>query len=512
MAEERVSVPNIGDAKDVAVVEVLVQPGARVEREQPLVVLESDKASMEIPSPQAGVVRKLEVKVGDTVSEGTPLLVLEIDGAGAEKAPAEVKPEGEVKPKGEAAPAAEKKAAEAKAAKPDQPAKPSAKGGNGAAEAETSVAGQQEAALEEVIDSQEPETAKGAGEGKSPAQVKRAAVAPRSAGAEAGHDQAEAPQTRTIPPAPPMPSSIPPNPNAGLPHASPAIRKFARELGVELAQVNGSGPHGRITKDDVQGFVKKALTNGSGAAVSALSIGDAPDIDFTKFGEISVQPLTKIQKLSGKNLHRSWVTIPHVTQFDEADITELEAFRKKLKTDQPKLKLTILTFFMKTVVAALKQMPRFNSSLDKTGENLVMKHYFHIGVAVDTPNGLVVPVIRDVDKKGLAALADELAEVSERARARRLSTGDLQGASMTISSLGGIGGTAFTPIINPPEVAVLGVSRAQWKPIYDGTTFVPRLIVPLSLSYDHRVIDGADAARFTKRLTEILADIRQILL
>jgi pyruvate dehydrogenase E2 component (dihydrolipoamide acetyltransferase) len=502
MAEERVSVPNIGDAHDVAVVEVLVQPGARVEKEQPLVVLESDKASMEIPSPQAGVVRKVDVKVGDTVSEGTPLLVLEIDGASGGDQPAEqadkaeAKSEGKAPEKAKPEPKVEEKPAEEPAETPpetEQPAdeaKPAADGGKAA---RPSAGGKAEPPESEVAEQQEPRSARPA----------------RSAeGADGGGDLK---QTRTIPPAPPMPSSVPPNPDAGLPHASPAIRKFARELGVELARVKGTGPHGRITKEDVQGFVKKAITGG-GASLGALSIADAIEIDFTKFGEISVQPLTKIQKLSGKNLHRSWVTIPHVTQFDEADITELEQFRKKLKAEQPKLKMTILTFFMKGLVSVLKQMPRFNSSLDKTGENLVMKKYFHVGVAVDTPGGLVVPVIRDVDEKSLTQLAAELEELSERARARRLSTNDLQGASMTISSLGGIGGTAFTPIINPPEVAVLGVSRAQWKPVYDNTTFVPRLIVPLSLSYDHRVIDGADAARFTKRLSEVLGDIRQMLL
>jgi pyruvate dehydrogenase E2 component (dihydrolipoamide acetyltransferase) len=484
MSEERVSVPNIGDAHDVAVVEVLVQTGARVEREQPLVVLESDKASMEIPSPAAGVVRTIEVKVGDKVSEGSPLLVLESgDGASVKAEPAAEKKQAPPQPaaaKNDNGAPAQAKGPAANGGGAAQPAPVRPSGGGG-----PSAGGQVEAPLSEVTPQQEPAALQDKGDGE-----------PR--------------QTRTIPPAPPI-SAVPPEPASELPHASPAIRKFARELGVDLTRVHGTGPSGRITKDDVQGFVKQALTAPQPGA-GALSIADAPEIDFTKFGEISVQPLTKIQKLSGKNLHRSWVTIPHVTQHDEADITELEAFRKKMRAEQPNVKLTLVSFFMKAVVSMLKAMPRFNSSLDKSGENLVMKNYFHIGVAVDTPNGLVVPVIRDVDKKSLSQLAAELEEVSERARARRLTTGDLQGASITISSLGGIGGTAFTPIINPPEVAVLGVSRAQWKPIYENGAFVPRLICPLSLSYDHRVIDGADAARFTKRLTELLGDIRQLLL
>jgi pyruvate dehydrogenase E2 component (dihydrolipoamide acetyltransferase) len=468
-----------------------------------LVVLESDKASMEIPSPSAGVVRKLEVKVGDTVSEGSPILVLETEGgaAKAESAPADAKapppqPAAKTDAKNDNGAPAAAKAPAASGGKGSTPQPASAKSSG----EQPSAGGQSEPPLTEVADQQEPEATRDENEDEADADD----------GEDDSGGESEPPQTRTIPPAPPV-STAPPEPESHLPHASPAIRRFARELGVDLTQVKGSGPNGRITKDDVQGFVKQALT-APPAASSALAVPEAPEIDFTKFGEISVQPLTKIQKLSGKNLHRSWVTIPHVTQHDEADITELEAFRKKLRADQPKLKLTLLAFFMKAVVANLKTMPRFNASLDKTGENLVLKKYFHVGVAVDTPNGLVVPVIRDVDKKSLSQLAGELEEVSERARARRLTTGDLQGASITISSLGGIGGTAFTPIINPPEVAVLGVSRASWKPVYDNGTFVPRLICPLSLSYDHRVIDGADAARFTKRLTELLGDIRQLLL
>jgi pyruvate dehydrogenase E2 component (dihydrolipoamide acetyltransferase) len=446
MADERIDVPNIGDSRDVDVVEILVKSGDSVEKEQTLIVLESEKASMDIPSPQAGVVREIVVKVGDKVSEGSAILVLEV-GQGdvaANPVPAAVQPAG-------ASPSAAKAAAQ-------PPAPPPAKSAESAA--------------------------------------------PQSKAA---------PQLRTVPPPPPMTPPPPPVPSH-LPHASPAVRLFARELGVDLNRIDGSAPRGRITKDDVQRHVKSALLAAKTPGGVGLSIADAPDIDFAQFGTIESLPLTKIQRLTGRNLHRSWVTIPHVTQFDEADITELEEFRKKVRKEQPDVKLTLVTFFMKGLVTTLQALPRFNSSLDKAGENLILKHYFHIGVAVDTANGLVVPVIRDVDKKGLGQLAKELEEVSERARARKLTPGDFQGASITISSLGGIGGTAFTPIINPPEVAVLGVSRARVLPVHRDGAFVPRLVCPLSLSYDHRVIDGAYAARFTTKLAAILGDIRQLLL
>ena len=466
MAQEQISVPNIGDSRDVDVVEVLVKPGTRVEKEQTLIVLESEKASMDVPSPRAGVVKEVAIKVGDKVSEGSPILTLETDGAGEAAAPEKQPPA---------------------AAKPE---KSSSNGGGAPAPA---------AANDQSAQVREP----------PPSQAKQPAEAP--AEEAAGQDT----PTRTVPPASapaPRLSSEPPA-RESVPHASPAVRRFARELGVDLKRVDGSAPHGRITKEDVQGFVKSALTNGAGSgSIAALSIADAPEIDFSQFGPIKLQPLTKIQRLTGRNLHRSWVTIPHVTQFDDADITELEEFRKKTRAENKELKLTLVTFFMKALVSALKAMPRFNASLDKTGENLILKQYFHIGVAVDTPNGLVVPVIRDVDRKSLSELAKELEATSERARAKKLMPNDFQGASITISSLGGIGGTKFTPIINPPEVAVLGVSRAQWQPVHKEGSFVPRLICPLSLSYDHRVIDGADAARFTTRMCGILSDIRTILL
>ncbi|MDD9935341.1 MAG: dihydrolipoyllysine-residue acetyltransferase [Myxococcales bacterium] len=440
MAETKVEVPDIGDAEDVDVVEVLVQPGTRVELEQGLIVLESDKASMEIPAPAAGVVKELKVAVGDKVSQGALILVMDTDTDAAPNPVPERVPENPP-------PAIEVPAA-------------------------------------------------------SPATPATAATSTTTNG-----------PTRTIPP-PPMPAPVPSEPTtkARKPHATPSVRRLARELGVDLAHVPGTGRNGRITRDDVQRYVKHAMSVAGTATGTGFAVPELPEIDFTQFGEVSTRPLTKIQKLSGKNLHRSWITIPHVTQFDEADITELEEFRKKMRAERPEVKLTLTSFFMKAVVVMLKHMPRFNASLDPGGDNLVMKHYFHVGVAVDTPNGLVVPVIRDVDIKGLHDLAMELSDVSERARNRRLSPQDLQGASMTISSLGGIGGTHFTPIINPPEVAVLGVSRAALKPVWDGEKFAPRLMCGLSLSYDHRVIDGADAVRFTTELRQVLGDIRQMLL
>jgi pyruvate dehydrogenase E2 component (dihydrolipoamide acetyltransferase) len=485
MAQERVSVPNIGDTRDVEVVEILVKPGARVEREQPLIVLESEKASMDVPSPRAGVVREVSVHVGDKVSEGSAILVLDVEEDEASASPpkaADAKPEPAAAPSKEASKESEAAAPQPKAAV-DRNAKPPP------------------ASTQPL-----PPPPKDPIEAATDMEVAAPVPPPPPPAAQS------AAHTRTVPPGRPVAQSEPPKPPQKLPYAGPAVRHFARELGVDLAQIEGSAPRGRITKDDVQRYVKHTMSVATAPKALGFALDEAPDIDFSQFGEISEQPLTKIQRVAGKNLHRSWVTIPHVTQFDEADITELEEFRKKIRGEHADVKLTLVTFFMKALVSALKAMPRFNSSLDKGGEKLIIKHYFHIGVAVDTPNGLMVPVIRDVDLKSLGQLAKELEAVSERARARRLGLSDLQGASITISSLGGIGGTAFTPIINPPEVAVLGVSRARWRPVYQAGSFVPRLLCPLSLSYDHRVIDGADAARFTTRLGEILGDIRQMLL
>jgi pyruvate dehydrogenase E2 component (dihydrolipoamide acetyltransferase) len=468
MTQETIGVPNIGDAHDVDVVEVLVGPGARVEREQTLIVLESEKASMDVPSPQAGVVREVKIKVGDKASEGTPILVLEVESGQPSAEPKKAAQNGNGSPAASAA-------ASSAAAKAPEPARATS------AISEPPKPPERAAPQAAVPSAQQP----------SAAAVAVATPSRASAAASLAEEQEQA---------------------SHLPYASPAIRRVARELGVDLTRVTGTARRGRITKHDVNEHVKKALRSQASGAGSVLALADAPDIDFSQFGAVSTQPLTKIQRLTGKNLHRSWVTIPHVTQFDQADITELEEFRKQVRKEQPELKLTLVTFFMKALVFGLKRMPRFNASLDKSGESLTFKHYFHVGVAVDTPNGLVVPVIRDVDKKTLGDLAKELEAISERARAKRLTPTDMQGASMTISSLGGLGGTAFTPIINPPEVAVLGVSRASIAPVYRDGSFVPRLMCPISLSYDHRVIDGADGARFTTLLRGVLGDVRQLLL
>ena len=450
MASERqVLVPDIGDFHDVEVIEVLVAVGDTVAADQTLITLESDKATMEIPSPAAGVVRALAVRLGDKVSEGAPIATLEVAEAEATP-PAEAKP-AEAKP-AEAKPA-EAKPAEAKpAAAPPAPAQPASM--------------RSEARLEqppgEPVSDERPE-----GE-------RRPAAA----------------------------------------HASPSVRRLARELGVDLSRVTGSGRKHRVRTEDVQAFVKSALAAGASASPLGLQVAPPPDIDFAKFGAIEVLELPRIRRLSGRNLHRAWVTIPHVTQFDEADVTDLEAFRrsKSQEEDPKRAKLTLLAFLLKAAAVTLKEFPRFNSSLDRSGEALILKKYFHIGVAVDTENGLVVPVIRDVDRKGLLALAEELAEVSRRARERKLRPEDLAGGCFSISSLGGIGGTAFTPIVNAPEVAILGVSRTQHKPVWIDGAFQPRLMLPLSLSYDHRVIDGAEAVRFTTRLRAVLSDIRNLIL
>ena len=428
-------VPDIGDFAGVEVIEILVSPGDTINVEDPLVSLESDKAAMEIPSPQAGTVKEVKVSIGDKVSEGDLLLTMEIS-AGA--------------------------AATAEAPQADKPAK---------------------------------ETPAPAAPAKTPAP----AAAPAA-----------------TPPAEHRPPPIAPTPvdEAGFrkAHASPSVRKFARELGADIGQITGSGTKGRVLKEDVTAFVKKIMT--SGGTTGGLGVAPMPEIDFSQFGAIETQPLTKINKLTGQFLHRNWVTVPHVTQFDEADITELEKFRKQLNEEHKKdgTRVTVLAFLMKALVSAMKEYPPFNSSLDPTGENLILKKYIHIGVAVDTPDGLVVPVIRDCDRKSLIELAHELIEISARARDKKLSPADMSGGCISISSLGGIGGTAFTPIVNAPEVAILGVSRAQMKPVYKDGQFEPRLILPLSLSYDHRVIDGADGARFTSFLSKVLSDTRRLLL
>ena len=427
MSMVEVKVPDIGDFKEVEVIELLVKAGDTIKVDQSLITVESDKASMEIPSSHAGVVKELKVKLGDKIAEGTLVLLLEESGAAA-------------------APAAEPAKAEAPAAAP----------------------------------------------APAPAPAAPVAAAPVSAA----------------------------NSKA---HASPSIRKFARELGVDLGKVGGTGPKGRITQEDVQNYVKGVIAAGPVAAAAApvatgggagLDLLPWPSLDFSKFGTTTLQPLSRIKKISGPNLHRNWVMIPHVTQYDEADVTELEELRKSTNTALAKsgVKLTMLAFVIKACVAALKKYPEFNSSLDAAGENLILKQYYNIGFAADTPQGLVVPVVKGVDQKSVTQIAQEMGDLSAQAREGKLKPADMQGATFTISSLGGIGGTYFTPLINAPEVAIIGLSKTSMKPVWDGKQFVPRLIMPLSLSYDHRVIDGAQGARFVTYLSEVLSDLRKSLL
>lgn len=428
-----VKVPDIGDFKDIPIIEVMVKAGDSVNAEDPLIALESDKATMEVPAPQAGVVKDIKVKVGDKVSQGSLVLMLEA-GAGA--------------------PAAAAPAPEAQAPKP-APAAP--------------------APAPKALES---------------------APAPVPASPTASLEPIDEAKMKSV-------------------HAGPSVRRFARELGADLAKITGSGPKGRILREDVQAYVKSELTKARGTGGGLpFNLPPLPQVDFAKFGPVQLQALSRIKKLSGANLHRNWVSIPHVTQQDEADITELEAFRKSQAEVAKKegIRFTLLAFLIKAAVVALKHYPTFNASLTPDGESLVMKQYFHIGVAVDTPLGLVVPVVRDADKKGLLEIARELGVVSARMRDGKINPSDLQGGCFSISSLGGIGGTFFTPIINAPEVAILGVGKSVMKPVWDGKQFMPRLMLPLSLSYDHRVVDGAQGARFIAHLTEVLSDIRRLVL
>ena len=471
MAElKEARVPDIGDYDGVPVIEVLVAVGDTVKADQGLITLESEKATMEVPAPFDGVVREIKVKVGDEIAEGAVVAMIEPAGGEASEEAAQ-------KPADAKAEAAGSKQAEPEPAEPEQ-------------------------AKDRVASSETGAKVPPAAVGESDNLAKREAASADSGGSDA------------LPHSPPVVFDADELLPGKVPYASPAVRLFARELGVDLMRVEGSQRGGRIGKEDVQKFVKAAMSGAAGGAAKAgggggLDLLPWPKIDFSKFGPIETRALSRIQKLSGANLARNWAMIPHVTQFDEADITEMEAFRKRLGEEHKDTKVTPLVFLVKAVVAALKKFPAFNASLD--GDDLVLKKYFHVGIAVDTPDGLVVPVLRDCDRKGLLELSRELAEISGKARDRKLAAADMQGGCFSISSLGGIGGTAFTPIINAPEVAILGVSRSQTRPVWNGTEFAPRLLLPLSLSYDHRVIDGAAAARFTTYLSQVLGDLRRLL-
>ncbi|MBV9262791.1 MAG: dihydrolipoyllysine-residue acetyltransferase [Candidatus Eremiobacteraeota bacterium] len=417
-----VRVPDIGDFKDVPVIEVLVRNGDRIKKNDPLIVLESDKASMDVPADREGVVADVKVKVGDKVSEGSAIVSLAAGDGAPQEAPARSQP-----------PAAETEA--------------------------------------------QPPAAPAPHPGPPPAPA-RAQAAPQG---------------------------------DGMVHAGPSIRRFARELGVDLAQLRGSGPNGRITRDDVQGFVKSALERGGGGGPSFGGLPAWPKVDFAQYGQVERKPLSRIKKLSGPNLHRNWLQIPHITNYDEVDVTSLEAFRTEINAEKSagdRPKLTLLAFLVKAVVAALKRFPEFNASID--GDSLVYKHYYNIGFAADTPDGLVVPVIKDADSARLFDIAATAAALAAKARGGKLALSDMQGGTFTISSIGGIGGTAFTQIVNAPEVAILGATRTVMKPIWNGEQFEPRLMLPISVSYDHRVVDGAGAARFLRYIAELLADFRRV--
>ena len=568
MSTLEVKVPDIGDFKDVPVIEVFVKPGDRVKPDDSLVTLESDKATMDVPSPSAGVVKDLKLKVGDKVSEGGVILTLETDGAAAAPQQASAKPSSQ-SPSSSPSPAQ----SPAPGGAPPQPTGATPSPQHAAASGRASA---QEVKVPDIGDFKDvpvievfvkpgdtvkaddplvtlesdkatmdvPSPTAGVikdlklkvGDKVSEGTVILTLEARETAAAKAPQEAAAPAATKEEPSTPPTPpKEAPPSRPApgtagasGAPideqafkaaHASPSVRVFARELGVDLSKVKGSGPKGRILNEDVQQFVKQALSGGAAPAAGAgiagggaLNLLPWPQVDFSKYGAVEAKPLSRIKKISGANLARNWVMIPHVTQFDDADITDLEAFRVRLNKENEKagIKVTMLAFLIKVSVAALRKFPDVNASID--GDNLVYKRYFNIGFAADTPNGLVVPVIKNADQKGIMQIAQEMGELSAKARDGKLGPADMQGGCFSISSLGGIGGTAFTPIINAPEVAILGVSRSATKPVWDGKEFAPRLTLPISLSYDHRVIDGAAAARFTTYLCQLLADMRRVVL
>jgi pyruvate dehydrogenase E2 component (dihydrolipoamide acetyltransferase) len=533
-----VTVPDIGGDENVDVIEILVAVGDTVEVEDGLVTLETDKASMDVPSPQAGVIKAMHLSVGDKVSEGSLVVTLAVAGA------APVAPAAPVASVAQTAPVAAAPAVATVSV--IEVTVPDIGGDENVDVIDVLVAPGDVVAAEDGLITLETDKASmdvpapeagivkevhikvGDKVSQGSLVVHLEVTSGASAPVEAA-PVASAPVAAPVAPAAPKAPPVPHHPSAatiqptGKVHASPSVRRVAREFGVDLTQVKGTGSKGRITKEDVQSYVKYELSRPKANAATAVAAGNgglqvlaAPKVDFSKFGEIEEKPLSRIQKISGPTLHRNWVTIPHVTQFDEADITDMESFRKaqNVVAEKRKLgfKISPLVFIMKAVADALKAYPTFNSSLSADGESLILKKYFHIGIAVDTPNGLVVPVVRDVDQKGIHALSQEIMEISMKARDGKLKAADMQGSCFTISSLGGIGGTAFTPIVNAPDVAILGVSKSEIKPKWNGKDFEPRLMLPLSLSYDHRVIDGALAARFAVHVKDVLGDLRQIIL
>ena len=565
MALVDIQVPDIGDFDEVTVIELLVKPGDTVAAEQSLITVESDKASMEIPSSHAGVVKEIKVKLDDKVKQGSVVLTLEVAGAAeseSKQAPEQGAPApAAIKTEAVAAPAAAEPAPAATASGPVEVRVPDIGDFKDVVVIEVLVKVGDTIKTEQSLVTVESDKASMEIPSSTSGVLKElkvklgdtvnigdllailegssapAAAAPATPAAPAASAPAAATASAPVAPAPSaavaVAQAVPAHeptaaPLGGLPHASPSVRKFARELGVPLAELKGSGPKGRITQDDVQGFTKAVMAGdsrtqaqiaktpapaaSSGGTGAGLDLLPWPKVDFTKFGPVERQPLSRIKKISGANLHRNWVMIPHVCNHDDADITELEAFRVQMNKENEKsgVKLTMLAFLIKASVAALKKFPQFNASLD--GDQLVLKQYFNIAFAADTPNGLVVPVIKDADKKGVIQISQEMGELAKKARDGKLSPADMQGACFTISSLGGIGGRYFTPIINAPEVAIMGVCKSRIEPVWDGKAFQPRLMQPLSLSWDHRVIDGAAAARFNAYFGQVLADFRRVFL
>ena len=543
----------MGSSDPVDVIEISVKVGDTIAAEDTIVVLESDKATVEVPAPKAGKVTAINVKVGDRVKEGDDLLEVEADSGADDNAPSQEEATTDTPTEQETAPQAETEEAPARSAsrtesRTETVTVPDLGDIDGAEIIEVSVAAGDVLEAEQVIAVLESDKASleipvpqagtvesviikvgdkvstgdplltlavsggdVAPEAKENTAMSSASVSQTSASdkqEQNKQEQAKPAQTSTA-----IPAAA--NSPGKAVHAGPAVRKLAREMGVDLGQVPGTGPKDRILKEDVHAWVKQRLESQSAQATGSGGMSlDLPDIDFSQFGDVEREELNKLRKVSAQNLHRSWLTIPHVTQHDNADITDLEAFRKQQNKalEREGVKLTMLAFLVAACAKALKEFPRFNSSLENSGEALIHKHYINIGIAVDTPNGLVVPVIKDADKKTLKEIAQEMGELAEKARNRKLTPADMKGGTFSISSLGGIGGTAFTPIVNWPEVAILGVSRSDMQPVWDGNQFVPRLTLPLSLSYDHRVIDGADAARFTTYLSQLLSDMRRVLL